>query len=164
MAASQQPPPKRQKPSESGAAADPARAYCLAKFQDIFSGIFSKYPNAAGDEAEGEQSASPPSDKKSEELTDDEKTQVDQNAKAFAIEVEQSIYDIYSEADVKGKVTVGPKYKYVSSFYLLNENLIHCGIISGNDFVCLCSILQNLIESFCINASQLQKYYPENFP
>jgi hypothetical protein len=57
------------------------------------------------------QSASPLADNKSEELTDSEKTALEEAANRFATELEQCVYDIYSEPDAKGKIHAGSKYK-----------------------------------------------------
>jgi hypothetical protein len=106
--ASQQPPPKRQKSLASGASGDPTRSYCLKKFQEVFSAIFLKYPNVGSDGTAEEQPASP---KRFEELTDNEKSKVEEDANKFATDLEQCVYDIYSEPDAKGKQHAGSKYK-----------------------------------------------------
>lgn len=56
-------------------------------------------------------SASPPVEKKTEDLTDAEKIKVEEEANKFATELEQCVYDIYSELDAKGKTHAGSKYK-----------------------------------------------------
>jgi hypothetical protein len=45
------------------------------------------------------------------ELSDEDKTRLEEEAKVFTAELEQCIFDIYSEPDKHGKPSVGPKYK-----------------------------------------------------
>lgn len=59
------------------------------------------------------QSVSPQPDKNFDELTDSEKAKVEEEASKFATELEQCVYDIYSEPDGRGKIHAGSKYKYV---------------------------------------------------
>lgn len=54
-------------------------------------------------------------DKKLEDLREDEKTKIVDEANKFATDLEQCVYDIYSEPDAKGKPHAGSKYKYVNS-------------------------------------------------
>jgi len=115
---SQQPPPKRQKSSASSAAGDPTRVYCLKKLQEVFSEIFLRYPNIQSDSADGQ---SAPLDKKAEGFTADERAKTQENANQFANELEQCVYDIYSEPDAKGKIHAGSKYK--ERFRMLTFNL-----------------------------------------
>lgn len=113
----QQPQPsKRQKPSESDASDDPTRTFCLKKLQELFCHIFLKYPHVLSDS--GTESLQ---EKNLEDLTDNERKALEDRAKAFATDVEQCVYDIYSEPDSKGKPSAGGKYKYVLTF-------IHYGI------------------------------------
>jgi hypothetical protein len=53
------------------------------------------------------------------DLTDTEKNSLEEKAKIFANDVEQCVYDIYSEPDSKGKPSAGGKYKYVYYIVLL---------------------------------------------
>ena len=83
--------------------------------QELFRQIFTRYPFLAqhdeGDEA-GERGLQP--DKKPEELTLEEKEQLEAKANQFGIELENCVYELYSEPDKSGKPVVGGKYKYVS--------------------------------------------------
>lgn len=101
-----QTPSKRQKSSGTGATADPARAYCLKKLQEVFSQIFLRYPFIHSDDDGGEVAEKLP-----EHLTEAQKEHVEETAKLFAIGLEQCVYDIYSELDAKGKPSAGGKYK-----------------------------------------------------
>jgi hypothetical protein len=94
------PPAKRKKNTydSHSAADDPTRKYCLSKLQEMFDQIFSKYPHIEGTE------------KKTEDLTDDEKTILKHDANKFAEELEQSVFEIYSEPE-SGKSGAGGKYK-----------------------------------------------------
>lgn len=58
--------------------------------------------------AEGD---SEPVDKKPEELTDEEKTMLEERAKQFATDLEECMYEIYAEPDKTGKHSVAAKYK-----------------------------------------------------
>ena len=53
-----------------------------------------------------------------EDLTDTEKCHVEESANAFATELEQCVFDLYSEADSKGRPSAGGKYKCVFIFTL----------------------------------------------
>ncbi|KAJ7180665.1 hypothetical protein C8R46DRAFT_1070186 [Mycena filopes] len=111
------PPPKRKKetPSSGEATDDPARAFCLGKLEGVFRDIFLRYPHVrAGGEG-------PPVEKKPEELSEEEKAVVEEEAKQFATELERCVYDIYSEPDKQGKTSAGGKYK--DRFRMLQFNL-----------------------------------------
>ena len=104
------------------AADDPARKYCLGKFSEMFTGIFLRYPyvrqKGEAREGEGEGKGEVPQElelveRKTEELSEEDKTQAKERATAFATEVEQAVFDTYAEADKFGKNGVGAKYKYV---------------------------------------------------
>lgn len=99
-----QPSSKRRKPSSDSSTAtdDPARKYCLGKLHEVFDGIFTKYPHVGGQEG-----------KALEDLTDGEQGSVRDQARRFATELEQCVYDIYSEPDKYGKSSAGGKYKCV---------------------------------------------------
>lgn len=103
---------KRKKSTSSTPAADPARAFCLGKLEGVFHEIFLRYPHVAGVE------------KKLEELSEGEKAKVEEEAKQFATDLEQCVYDIYSETDQTGKTSAGSNYKYVSFFFLPPQTLI----------------------------------------
>ena len=101
----QPPVPKRRKSSDDTPAEDVARKYCLGKLHELFCSIFLRYPHApvteTGDRPE----------LKEGELSDEDKTRLEEEAKVFTAELEQCIFDIYSEPDKHGKPSVGPKYK-----------------------------------------------------
>lgn len=50
-------------------------------------------------------------DKKPEELTPEEKEQLEMKARQAGADLEQSIYDLYSEPDKQGKQVAAGKYK-----------------------------------------------------
>ncbi|KAJ7623200.1 hypothetical protein FB45DRAFT_98273 [Roridomyces roridus] len=122
------PPASKRKKAASAtpsAADDPARAFCLGKLGSVFHEIFLRYPHVAGTE------------KKPEELSEGEKAKVEEQAKQFATDLEQCVYDIYSETDHTGKTLAGSKYK--DRFRMLQFNLrekdrvlLHRGIASGS--------------------------------
>lgn len=98
---------KRSESEASTASADVARKYCLTKLNELFRDIFLRYPVLDGIEAE-----QAPVEKKPEELTPEEKEQIENRASRFAHDVEECMYQIYAEPDVKtGKHGVAAKYK-----------------------------------------------------
>ncbi|KAI0666802.1 hypothetical protein C8Q78DRAFT_994559 [Trametes maxima] len=114
-----QPPSKRPR-SESTAGEDAVRKYCLGKLQELFCQIFVRYPFLrSSSDIEGSSELHP--NKKSEELTSEEKEQLETNAKLFGTELEQSIYELYSELDKQGKQVAAGKYK--ERFRMLTFNL-----------------------------------------
>ena len=104
------PPPKRKKATESSAKDDPTRKYCLDKLQDVFDQIFLKYPFVDVQGGDGEVSKI---EKKTEELTEEDRTLLKDEGTKFAIELEQCMYDIYSEPDKQGRPSASGKYKCV---------------------------------------------------
>jgi hypothetical protein len=83
----------------------------------MFTGIFMQYPYVqkdvkAGEEEEDGERKGPMVERKPEELSEDEKTQIRERATAFASELEQAVFETYSEADKHGKAGAGVKYKY----------------------------------------------------
>lgn len=100
---------------------DAARKYCLGKFSEMFTGIFMQYPyvcpegNAKEEESAERKKATV--ERKPEELTEEEKTQLRERASAFAAEVEHAVFDTYAEPDKYGKPGAGVKYKYVSQLF-----------------------------------------------
>ncbi|KAF8892270.1 hypothetical protein BD779DRAFT_1511945 [Infundibulicybe gibba] len=138
--ASQLPPPsKRKKPSDVKATDDPARKYCLGKLEEVFRDIFLRYPHVRGkrDTAEGGGDEENIIQKPLQELTEDEKGALLEEAKQFAMDLEQCVYDIYSEPDKQGMPSAGGKYK--DRFRMLQFNLskvdrivIHQRIASAN--------------------------------
>ncbi|RPD64235.1 hypothetical protein L227DRAFT_571804 [Lentinus tigrinus ALCF2SS1-6] len=115
------PPPKRPR-SESTAGEDAARKYCSIKLQEMFCQIFTRYPFLRDrDEDDEELRGLLQPDKKTEELTPEEKEQLDAKAKQFGIDLEQCMYELYSEPDKQGKHVVAAKYK--ERFRMLTFNL-----------------------------------------
>ncbi len=117
------PPPAKRPRSESTAGEDAARKYCLTKLQELFRQIFTRYPflnQPSEDEAAPQPSIQP--DKKSEELSPEEKEQLEAKANLFGVDLENCMYELYSEPDKAGKQIVGGKYKYV---YLLEHLSVH---------------------------------------
>lgn len=113
-----QPPPKRTK-TESGE--DPTRKYCLTKLQEVFCKIFLRYPFLRGEtQNEGLGSGLEP-DKQPEELTDEDREKLEAAAKRVAADLEQCIYELYSEPDKSGKRIAAGKYK--ERFRMLSFNL-----------------------------------------
>lgn len=113
--------PKRKRAESSSttasAAEDPARKYCLGKFTETFMGIFMQYPYVRTEgnaEEEGAESKKATVERKLEELTEEDKTQLRERASSFATAVEQAVFDAYAEPDRVGKPCAGAKYKYVS--------------------------------------------------
>lgn len=93
---------KRQKSSGATAVDDPTRTYCLKKLHEIFSGIFLRYSHL---ESEDDEPSSPSLEK------EEDKALIENKAKAFTDELEQSLFDIYAEHDTKGKASAASKYK-----------------------------------------------------
>jgi hypothetical protein len=85
----------------------------------MFTGIFMQYPyvypegNAKQEEG-AERKKATTVERKPEELTEEEMTQLRERASAFAAEVEQAVFDTYAEPDRHGKSGAGVKYKYAS--------------------------------------------------
>ncbi|KAJ7116022.1 hypothetical protein C8R44DRAFT_555763, partial [Mycena epipterygia] len=97
---------------------DPARAFCLGKLEGVFRDIFLRYPHVR---AENTEEGASVVEKKLEDLTEEEKAKVEEEAKQFATDLEQCVYDIYSEPDKQGKPSAGGRYK--DRFRMLQFNL-----------------------------------------
>ncbi|KAI0084453.1 transcription factor S-II, central domain-containing protein [Irpex rosettiformis] len=114
-------PASKRKRSESlatpGGGADAARKYCSTKLQDIFVDIFLNYP-VLQEPAEDELIVM----KKREDLTPEEKQTLEEKGRRFATELEECVFNTYSEPDTKtGHPVVGMKYK--ERFRMLTFNL-----------------------------------------
>ena len=83
----------------------------MTKLQEVFAQIFKRYPFIRSDEANDDRAAEPT--KKEEDLTDEEKEDLETKGKVFAADLEQCIFELYAEPDKTGKPSVGGKYKYV---------------------------------------------------
>ncbi|KAI0269042.1 hypothetical protein BGY98DRAFT_1016187, partial [Russula aff. rugulosa BPL654] len=118
---------KRAESSSTTASAteDATRKYCLGKFSEMFTGIFMQYPyvypESNGKEEGAERKKATTVERKPEELTEEEKTQLRERASAFAAEVEHAVFDTYAEPDKHGKPGAGVKYK--ERFRTLTFNL-----------------------------------------
>lgn len=125
--ASQPPPSKRKKVSETDPADDPARKYCLGKLEEVFRDIFLRYPHVRvvdppEGEGEGEGKEIRMVNKPLEEMSDEEKSKLEDEARQFATDLEQCVYDIYSELDKQGNPSAAGKYKCVQLFrFILNS-------------------------------------------
>jgi hypothetical protein len=118
------PPAKRSKTS-GGPNDDPTRTYCLGKLQEIFSNIFLTFPyfppddpvkieddSAAGPDPKAVRSVSGEGFKKTmAELTDEEKAQLEERAKAYATQVEAAVFEAHAEPDKAGIPAAAGKYK-----------------------------------------------------
>ncbi|KAI6126398.1 hypothetical protein EV401DRAFT_999960 [Pisolithus croceorrhizus] len=112
---------------------DAARKYCLGKLQEMFLPVFLRYPSADAPDGSGNKIESKP-----EDLDDAGKERLENGAKTFASELEQSIFDIYAEADKHGKLGVGPKYK--ERFRMLTFNLSQVDRVAIHKRICFSSI------------------------
>ncbi|KAH9166816.1 hypothetical protein EDB89DRAFT_2001434 [Lactarius sanguifluus] len=124
---------------------DAARKYCLGKLSEMFAGIFLRYPSVRQKsevrEGAGEGEDEVPMEtelveRKTGELSDEEKAQAKKRAAAYAAEVEHAVFETYAEPDKYGKLGAGTKYK--ERFRTLTFNLqqsdrvlLHQRIASG---------------------------------
>ncbi|KAI6041284.1 hypothetical protein EDC04DRAFT_1305898 [Pisolithus marmoratus] len=134
-AASQTPAAKRRKSSDGvpSIEEDAARKYCLGKLQEMFLPVFLRYPSADAPDGSGNKIELKP-----EDLDDAGKERLENEAKIFASELEQSIFDIYAEPDKHGKLGVGPKYK--ERFRMLTFNLSQVDRVAIHKRICFSSI------------------------
>ncbi|KAF7794232.1 hypothetical protein EIP86_005364 [Pleurotus ostreatoroseus] len=128
-----QPPPKRkrtdtissQTPTSAAGGEDAARKYCLTKLQEIFCDIFLRYPilrkDASGDQGGEERQGDVAAQKSPDELTEEEKETLKDRASKFASDLEECMYELYSEPDKFGKHGVAAKYK--ERFRMISFNL-----------------------------------------
>lgn len=108
--AASQGPAKRKKSSDAPITVedDPVRKHCLGKLHEMLSPIFLRYPYTDAPDGAGNKVHLNPDD-----VTDEIKQHLEDQAKVFASELEQSMFDVYAEPDKYGKQAPGPKYKYV---------------------------------------------------
>jgi hypothetical protein len=151
----------------ASATEDAARKYCLGKFSEMFTGIFMQYPyvypgGIAKEEEGAERKKATTVERKPEELTDEEKTQLRERASAFAAEVEQAVFGTYAEPDKNGKPGAGVKYKYGSQLsahsvvLMRTSNSFH----AGSAFAHLPLICSNPIGLHCTSEFPLDKLHP----
>jgi hypothetical protein len=107
-------------PSTASAADDPARAFCLKKYQELFCKIFLQHPHVPispgveGDDVKREPSEDMRDEMhsvNSDELTTEQKADIESRANAYAVEVERCTYEICAEIGKDGRTQAGPKYK-----------------------------------------------------
>lgn len=117
------PPSKKKRPRESHSGDDPVRKYCLTKLEELFKDVFLRYPHvrvsasgsdeppsaSAGSIEEQEQSKIVP--KKLEELSDEEKDALIKESQQFSQDLENCVFEIYSEPDKSGNPHASGKYK-----------------------------------------------------
>lgn len=125
--------PKRKKSADP--ADDPARKYCLGKLEELFKDVFLRYPHVrilvsddtdnTNDMERGEgQPATKLVSKKLEELSDEEREALLEESRQFSQDLENCVFEIYSEPDKSGHPHAGGKYKYVQeSFRRIYTNL-----------------------------------------
>lgn len=125
-----QPAAKRSKTESEGPASDdPMRKYCVSKLQEIIAPMFLEHRegqrkdevgSGKQDEAEGAKAnaeADVESEKETEpgagpeELSELEKTSINQKVSAFVAELEHCMMKTYAEPDKSGRSSAGPKYK-----------------------------------------------------
>ena len=68
--------------------------------------VFFRYPHAEADDGSSNRV-----DLKEEDLTDEDKQRLQNEADTFSSELEQCLFELYAEPDKHGKLGVGPKYK-----------------------------------------------------
>ncbi|KAG9313051.1 hypothetical protein JVU11DRAFT_6491 [Chiua virens] len=124
---------KRKKSSDVPISAedDPARKYCLGKLREMLHPVFLRYPHKGdefGDKIE----------LKAEDLTDEDKQRLQNAADAFALELEQCLFELYSEPDKHGKQGVGAKYK--ERFRMLTFNLTQEDRVAIHKRICYATI------------------------
>jgi hypothetical protein len=118
-------PPAKKSKTSLGADDDPTRKYCLGKLQGMFSNIFLAFPyfppeapiKIEDDDADGSEPNATRliSDewftKTTAELTDEEKNQLEEKAKAYATQVEAAVFGAHAELDRAGIPCAAGKYK-----------------------------------------------------
>lgn len=110
------PPTKRPKPSDANPTDDPTRKYCLGKLEELFRDVFLKYPHVRIQNEGSDIGDQPPErsivEKPLGELTEEERANLLDESKEFAVELEKCVFDIYSEPDKQGNPSAGSNYKY----------------------------------------------------
>lgn len=115
------PPSKRKRKTSEDATDNPTRKYCLKKLEEIFVEVYLRYPHVRVPNDEGDQSNTNEEESKGngvklipknpEELTEEEKEAVINDAKAFTTEFEGYLYEAMNEPDKTGQPSAGTKYK-----------------------------------------------------
>ena len=156
---------KRAESSSTTASAteDATRKYCLGKFSEMFTGIFMQYPYVYPESNSKEEGAERKKativERKPEELTEEEKTQLRERASAFAAEVEHAVFDTYAEPDKHGKPGASVKYKYVSWLAVHSVVLMRTSnsFLTGSAFAHLPLICSNPTALHCTGEFPLDK-------
>lgn len=118
-------PPAKKSKTSGGPNDDPTRKYCLGKLQEIFSNIFITFPyfppedavkteNKDADVSEPNVTRSVSAKwftKTTAELNEEEKTQLEEKAKAYATQVEAAVFEAHAEFDKAGIPSAAGKYK-----------------------------------------------------
>jgi len=118
-------PPAKKSKTSRGPNDDPTRKYCLGKLQEIFSNIFLAFPYfhpedsteiEGGDVGGSEPNAPRPVAAKgfakaTAELTEEEKTRLEDKANAYATQVEAAVFEAHAEFDRTGIPSAAGKYK-----------------------------------------------------
>lgn len=118
-------PPAKKSKTSGGPSDDPTRMYCLGKLQEIFSNIFLTFPYFPPEDSveieKDDVDGSGPKVKRlvsdedftktTAELTDEEKVQLEERAKAYAAQVEAAVFEAHAEPDKAGIPSVAGKYK-----------------------------------------------------
>lgn len=118
-------PPAKKSKTSGGPNDDPTRKYCLGKLQEIFSNIFLTFPYFPPDDSvktEGDAiDALGPNatrsvsakwfTKATTELTEEEKSQLEEKAKAYATQAEAAVFEAHAEFDKAGIPSAAGKYK-----------------------------------------------------
>lgn len=89
----------------------------MGKLEDLFRGIFLKYPHVRieneGNDVNDLSRERGIVEKPLGDLTEEEKAELLNESKEFAVELEKCVFDIYSEPDKQGNPSAGSNYKYV---------------------------------------------------
>lgn len=118
-------PPAKKSKTSGGPNDDPTRKYCLGKLQGIFSNIFLAFPyfppEASIKIEDDDVDRSKPNatrlisdewfTKTTTELTEEEKEQFEEKAKAYASQVEVAVFEAHAELDKAGIPCAAGKYK-----------------------------------------------------
>jgi hypothetical protein len=118
-------PPAKKSKTSGGPNDDPTRKYCLGKLQEIFSNIFLTFPYFPPEsfvkiEGEGVDGSGPNATrsipasgftKTVAELTEEDKSQLEERAKAYATQVEAAVFEAHAEFDKAGIQSAAGKYK-----------------------------------------------------
>ena len=111
--------PAKKSKTSGGPNDDPTRKYCLGKLQEMFSNIFLTFPYfppedsvKIGDGGSGPRLISVKGFTKTmAALTEEEKAQLEERAKAYATQVETAVFEAHAEFDKAGIPSAAGKYK-----------------------------------------------------